>query len=54
MADTACTGSVNGRCVFVEKLTWKGATSEMMTNGMGPNPMANDLQDDVNFAQKPG
>lgn len=24
-------------------LTWKGAISGIMTNGTGPNPMANDL-----------
>jgi hypothetical protein len=33
------------RKVFLigKKLTWKGATSGMMTKGMGPNPMAKDL-----------
>jgi hypothetical protein len=50
MADTACMGSAKERCASWKKLTWGGATSGMMTNGMGPNPKANDLEDNMSCA----
>jgi len=43
MADTALLGVSGESEYFVKTLTWEGATSGMMANGMGPNPMANDL-----------